>query len=286
MTEPLNWLLEDDNPAVKYRAQTEILGLHADNSEAKNWAFNNLPENWREANGLWRRYYITALAECGLSSSDIPEKFINKVFQEIEKSFDCGCGDFMLLTALVKLGFSEHEVVHNIIESIKSFGLPDGGFLCLHRVNKLKYVPKSCYKANLHALMLLAECSKKGINTNFKRQLLEYFFNPNIFYKSNNKESLVLDCREGWRTIDVFYPFEVMRVGLQNVVECFSALGYGNDKRLKEAWSMLERKKNEAGKIILKGSLTNSYLPKERVGKPSKWATFYYLLAENERSGK
>lgn len=284
MTELLNWLLEDNNAAIKYRTQTELLGLCVDSSDAKHWAFSKLPENWYEANGLWYRYYITALAECGLSSLDIPKEYINKAFHELEKTFDCGCGDFMLLTSLMKLGFSNHEVIRNIIGTLNTINFPDGGFLCLHRANKLNYTPKSCYKASLHALMFLAECHKNGINTDFEQSLIDYFFNRNIFYKSTDKTSLVLPNREGWQTIDVFYPFEVMRVGLQNVVESFSAIGYGNDKRLQEAWSILDNQKDEAGRVILKGTLTKSYLPKERVGKPSKWATFYTLLAETERS--
>lgn len=284
MTELINWLLDDDNAAVKYRTQTEILGLSADSSDVKSWIFSKLPENWHESNGLWYRYYITALAECGLSYFDIPEVYLNKAFKEIQKTFDCGCGDFMLLTSLVKLGFSDHEVIHDVIESLNNLGLPDGGFLCLHRVNKLKYTPKSCYKANLHALMFLAECQKNNININFKQALIDYFFNRNIFYKSTDKTSLVLCNRDGWRTIDVFYPFEVMRVGLQNVVESFSAIGYGNDERLQEAWGILGKQKDQLGRVILKGTLTKSYLPKERIGKPSKWATFYTLLAEKERS--
>lgn len=284
MTELLNWLLEDDNAAIKYRTQTELLGLSAESSDAKQWAFSKLPENWYEANGIWYRYYITALAECGLSSLDIPKEYINKAFDELETTFDCSCGDFMLLTALMKLGFSDHKVIRNIIETLNTINLPDGGFLCLHRAKKLKYTPKSCYKVNLHALMLLAECRKNGINTDFEQSLIDYFFNRNIFYKSTDKTSLVLSTREGWQTIDVFYPFEVMRVGLQNIVESFSAIGYGNDKRLQEAWSLLDNQKDKAGRVILKGTLTKSYLPKERVGKPSKWATFYTLLAETERS--
>lgn len=284
MTGLLNWLLEDKNPAIKYRTQTELLGLSVESSDAKHWAFSKLPENWHETKGLWYRYYITALAECGLSSLDIPEEYLNKAFNELETEFDCGCGDFMLLTALMKLGFSEHKVIRNIIETLYANNLPDGGFLCLNRLNKLDYTPKSCYKDNLHVLMFLAECHKNGINANFEQPLIDYFFYRNIFYQTTDKTALVLNNREGWRTIDVFYPFEPMRVGLQNVLESFSAMGYGNDKRLQEAWSILDNQRDEAGRVLLKGTLTKSYLPKESVGKPSKWATFYTLLAEAERS--
>ena len=96
----------------------------------------------------------------------------------------------------------------------------------------------------------------------------------------------MLNCREGWRTIDTFYPFEVMRVGLQNIVESISALGYGNDPRLQEAWDLLAAKQGADGKFSLDGTLSKSYLPKERVGKPSKWVTFYALLAQTERDTK
>ncbi len=190
----------------------------------------------------------------------------------------------MLLTSLMKLGFSEHESILPIIDGLAGHRLPDGGYLCLHRLSKLKYMPKSCYKANLHALLFLAECKKSGADISPLMPLVDYFLDRSIFYRSADKPSLVLNSREGWRTIDAFYPFEVMRVGLQNVLEAFCALGYGDDTRLQEAWSLLEACENSAGRIILGGTLTKSYLPKERVGKPSKWATFYALLARKQRS--
>lgn len=278
-----NWLLEDENPAIKYRTQTQLLGQHCDKGDVKNWIFDKLPANWFETNGLWYRYYITALAECGLSHEDVCREHFDKAFFELETMFDCNCGDFMLLTALVKLGFGNEKAIQSVIDSLASVQLPDGGYLCLHRVSKLKYTPKSCYKANLHALLFLAECTKKDIKTNFGQLIIDYFLNRNLFYKSTDSTALVLNSREGWRTIDTFYPFEVMRVGLQNIVEAFSALGYGKDDRLQNAWHILNSCKNREGKTLLKGSLTKSYLPKERVGKPSKWVTFYTLLAEMEK---
>lgn len=101
-------------------------------------------------------------------------------------------------------------------------------FLCLHRVSKLKYTPKSCYKANLHVLLLAAECVKQNIKCPYKDKLIQYFINHNVFYRSDNKDTLVLNTRHGWRTVDTFYPFKVMRVGLKNMVEAFCTLGLGN----------------------------------------------------------
>lgn len=278
--EVIQWLLEDKNPAIKYRTQTELLEQAADVSDAKAWIFSKLPENWHETKGLWYSYYVTALAECGLSCKDIPEEMLERSFAELDTKFNWACSDFMHLRALVALGFHEHEAIRNIIDRFRTLSLPDGGFLCLNRLNKLKYTPKSCYKANLHALMFLSECRKKGIDTSFGQPLIDYFLNRNLFYKSTDKNTLVINSREGWRTIDTFYPFEPMRVGIQNVMEAISVLGYGNDERLQEAWNILESFQDDTGKAILKRTLSKSYLPKERIEQPSKWVTFYTLLAQ------
>ena len=277
------WLLEPDNPAVHYRTQTEILNKAAGKQPVIDWLNEKLPAGWREQNGLWRTYYLTAIAECGLSIDDMRlDKDAALLLHGGNGAVDNGCGDFMHLRALIRLGLGNEPLVKDALSSIPKRQLPDGGFLCLHRLDKLKYTPKSCVKANMHALMLCAEGRKKGVELAFADGLLSYFWNHNIFYRTDHPDTLILPAREGWRTVDTFFPFEVMRVGLQNMVEALCALGFGNDPRLDEAWNLLENQRDESGKYLLKGTLTKAYLPKERIGKPSKWVTFYALLAKKE----
>lgn len=57
---------------------------------------------------------------------------------------------------------------------------------------------------------------------------VKYCTQTELLGEAGDKE-LVMDGKEGWRTIDTFYPFETMRVGLQNVVEAFCAVGYGKN---------------------------------------------------------
>lgn len=275
--EVLDWLLEDNNPAVKFRTKTELLEQEGDKTPVVEWIFSKTPCDWIETKGLWFVYYMTAFAECGLSYEDIPNEAIDRAF----KVQDSGCADFMLLTALMKLGMSDHPDMCRVIDNLGNQSLPDGGYVCQRIINKLSYTPKSCYKANLFALLFIAECKKKGVDITAFQPLIEYFFRRNIFYKSTNKTELVLGG-----TINTFYPFEPMRVGLQNVIEAFCALGYGNDERLQEGWDLLHSHEDETGKIILNGTLVKPYLPKtrEKAGKPSKWVTFYTLLAEKERN--
>lgn len=75
----------------------------------------------------------------------------------------------MLLRSLVKLGYANEPVILKIINELKNNILPDNGFLCLHRLSKLKYTPKSCYKANLHALLFLAETHKIGLECDMEK---------------------------------------------------------------------------------------------------------------------
>lgn len=276
----IQWLLQDDNPAAKYRTQTEILGQSVDKVPVLEWLNAFLPTDWMAGTGLWFRYYITAFAECGLSYTDIPLDKETIIGFGNAFPFEHSCADYMHLRALVKLGLTDEPTVAEIIKRLPERQLPDGGFLCLHRVDKLKRIPKSCMKASMYALLFCAECKKRGISTGIERSLLDYFWNHKLFYRTDSPDTLILNAREGWRTIDTFYPFEVMRVGLQNIVEAFCALGYGKDERLHEAWDLLNSQSDSDGKVILKGTLSKSYLPKERCGKPSKWATFYKMLSQ------
>lgn len=281
--EIINWLLEDNNPAVKYRTQTELLGQTADITDVKTWIFAKLPQDWFEAKGLWYTYYITALAECGLNKNDIPLEYLTRALDNIENNFEYGCADFMLLRSLVKLGFVKHPSVTKLIDTFSSDSLPDGGFLCIRRLRSFDYTPKSCYKVNVHALMFLSECAKCGVDVSFGQALVDYFLKRDIFYKSNDKTQIITNEREGWRIIDTFHPFEPMRVGVHNIVESLSALGYGQNDKLKQGWDFLYQYKNDDGKMLLSQTLSKSYLPKEKVGQPSKWVTFYTLLAEKEK---
>jgi len=70
-------------------------------------------DDWYKTKGLWYRYYVTALAECGLTLENIEREYIEKAFSELENTFDCNCGDFMLLRSLVKLGYANEPVMRH-----------------------------------------------------------------------------------------------------------------------------------------------------------------------------
>ncbi len=278
----IKWLTEDKNPAVAYRAASELLGQPADRSAATAWITSRLPDGWQNTHGLWYVYYLTALAECGLDRSDLADECISQV-SERPDNFECGCADFMLLRALVALGFGGEDKIRRVIEYATEHILPDGGFICLHRLKNYDHTPKSCYKSCLWALSAAAECAKHGVDCPFAEPLIGYFDRHNVFYRTDNPKVPIiggLDGDRGWRTIDTFHPPEPMRMGLHSVAYSLAALGKIDLYNV--AAELLKTKKDADGKYILDGTLTKSYLPKERVGKPSKWVTLYALLAEKE----
>ncbi len=279
----LNWLLDFGNPAVKYRTKTELMDLDDDPAEAFMWITQKLPADWYETKGLWYVYYINALAECGLNQSMMPSEWFEPAIDRLQTGFDYGCEAFMLLQAMVMLGFGENPKVRDIFALLHSKRLPDGGFLCERRKGKLNYIPKSCFKADYYALRLCSCCRKKGVVLDIEQDIVRYFLDRNLLFRRDHPEELVLDGKEGWRNADVFHPFEVMRVGIHNIMETISSLGYGNAPETAIGWNYLNLAKDNLGRVILAGTLTKSYLPKEKVGSPSAWATFYTLLAEKER---
>lgn len=277
------WLLDTGNPAVQYRTKTELLGLEAEPTESFQWIEKKLPADWYKIKGLWYVYYINALAECGLNQSMLPSEWFEVAMDRIRTSFDFSCEAFMLLQAMVTLGFGENPDVQKTFALLCGNRLPDGGFLCEKRKNRLEYIPKSCYKADYYALRLCSCCRKKGIVLEIEQELIRYFLDRNLLFRRDNLDELVLNGKEGWRNADIFHPFEVMRIGIHNIMETISSLGYGNAPETASGWNYLNSAKDDMGRVILSGTLTKSYLPKEKVGKPSAWATFYSLLAEKER---
>lgn len=284
-----DWLLEENNPAVRLRTLTGLCG-YPDNDPEVREARQRVKEtlsaavdlSWMDLDGQTLVYHLTALAEAGLVRDDLPvEPVISRL---LSQPFDANCADLMALRAMVMLGYGNDERLTKRLGLMNAARLPDGGWLCLHRREKMDRVPKSCIKVTMHGLLLAAELKRCGIDNPFNKQLVHYFLMRRLFYRMDKPDQLVLS-QPGRRMIDVFFPQEYFHVGLPVLVEALSVLGVGDAVELGEAWSLLEEKKDKEGKIPLEGTLPGirAYLPKERIGRPSKWGTFYAYSAWKNR---
>jgi len=284
--ELLNWLLEENNPSVRLRTLIELCDLSEDHREikaarrvvvSKLQAASDL--SWMSLKGQTVIYNLTALAESGLSCKNVDiEPCVDKLLSA--PYFDANCSELMALRAMVMLGYGKDTRLKKRLSQLAEAQLPDGGWLCLHRVRKMKKVPKSCMRAAMHGLLLAGELKKRGLYFSGSEQLIHYFLKRRLFYRTDDPTQIVVKHMN-----EVFFPIEYFSVGLPLLLDALAALGAGEARELQEAWSLLEKKKDDYGRILLEGTLpaNKSYLPKERVGKPSKWGTLYACLAWKNR---
>jgi hypothetical protein len=64
-----------------------------------------------------------------------------------------------------------------------------------------------------------------------------------------------------------------------------SLLGYGQDERMREAWRLLESKKDQTTGKYLSDGHSNTLWKPDRKGQPSKWISLYALLALKQCEG-
>ena len=298
----LNWLLEDENPAIKYRTLTEICNKTLDEcQEVYNSVWNDKQIikmlSKQNENGLWSEKdfggftsmrYLTAFAEHGLHKDSHLDNFVDytvALHQSYIKIGDGlgGCACPLTLRALVMLGYHDRNDVMELILKFASAQLYDGGFICKMKLDK-KPERKSCYKAAIAGVLLYAECKRKSVLPDNADKLINYFLKRDVFY-SSDKTKKFDEGRFGWRFVDNFFPVEPMRMGLPLIVSALSVLGAGNHPALTEAWEMLKEKEDANGKLKLDGTLTKQPCSFGKVGQENKWITFYALLADKYRSG-
>lgn len=292
----LKWLLENNNPAIKYRTMMEICDNKAEDcSEVYDliWQQYTIVSMLKkqDENGLFscKDYgvhtslrYLTAFAEHGLQVDKRLERFVDFT---IDFLFSCdrqgdlaGCATPLTLRALVMLGYHNDNNVKDLISRFVSMQLFDGGFMCKMKLG-IKPNRKSCYKATLSGLLLYAECKRKNILPSNVDKLIDYFLRRDVFYSSDKSVSFK-EGKAGWRFVDNFFPVEPMRMGLPQIVGALSILGVSGSPAVAEAWELLQKKVNEDGLLFLEGTLTKQPCSFGKVSQPNKWITFYALLAE------
>lgn len=280
----LDWLLDEDNPGVRVRALTGLCGLLDDDERviaARDLVSRRLEVardlSWIEHDSVKVVQNVLALAESGLMRETTSiDPLVNRW---LTGDFDANCFDYMIIRLFFMLGYGDDDRIRTRLLQMAESQLPDGGWICLHRLRKMNRVPKSCIKANMHALLLLSEMKLHGISFSGTDALIQYFLRRRLFYKMDSPTRLVMERSPGLRMIDAFFPQEGMRVGLPMLLYALSVLGAGQAPELQEAWEMLEAKSDEAGRVKHEGTVGKSSLPKERAGRPGKWVTLYALLA-------
>ncbi|MHA1995113.1 MAG: hypothetical protein ACW97Z_11270 [Candidatus Hodarchaeales archaeon] len=304
----IQWLLEEENPSIRYRTMVELQDIPTTSEEVKKAqeALQKYPVvqnilKKMQPEGYWQvkkregriigagveyadwsttHYVLSYLAELGVTRDNPQvEKATNRYLSlqqpdgDFWNHFSCLYG--LNIRTFVKLGFEEDPRVSKTIDLLKTMIREDQGYLCdLHEGKRKTRLVKSCYRGTVKVLFALSELPNLWTETHTKR-LVNYFLDRNVLYKTKHPTEFV--TRETGRTI---FPFSY-RAGLLEILYALAKMGYGDNSRVQNAWSILQDHRTAIGRYILDwtpGKTTNRYFYPGQKQTESKWVTFYAYL--------
>ncbi|SHM71931.1 hypothetical protein SAMN02746066_03018 [Anaerosporobacter mobilis DSM 15930] len=286
MNNVISWLLEGENPEVKYRTMIELLDIPKDDPEVKK-AYDDLLKSdivglimdKFKLNNKWEDVTaLCALAEFGLTRVDVPiDDYIERVIKNMDYSMKCA--KILLLRNLVSLGYYKHTWVKEEIALAFSNIREDGTFRCLDKTKKSndsKLPDMGCYRQTTTYLLLAAELKKIDVILPQFKLLINFYINHYVAFHSDNQGKAIIK-----EMVGTYYPFDHVKLGLQMTIYGLSVLGGANHSNCNKALALLESKKDCEGKYILDKSFP--YFEVGNIGEPNKWITLYALLSEKYR---
>ena len=308
----INWLLEEENPSVRYRTLTELLDRSLDDPEVvqskeqipSSAAVTNILD-WMHSDGYWlfknakgvfigdgveysdfntTHFCLAYLSELGMTGED------PRVYKVADRYLDLqqDDGDFMRhfsclyaynIRTFVRLGYRDDPRVQKTIDLMLGTERSDGGYLCdMHEGKYKAKAVKSCIRGSVKALLAFAELPEYHQYPRCK-DLVDYFLRRECLFRTGDPSQPINDD-----VVTTRFPI-TWRAGMVEILYALSKLGYGSRREVFRAWELLEKKKDSQGRYIL--DWTPSQVRKLfNVGKrnePSKWITLYALLAAKAR---
>jgi hypothetical protein len=300
----ISWLLQDDNPSVKARTLTELLG-QAETCPDVVQARERIQTSKTVAkvlapihpDGVWPRIGpsdncpecgISYLGELGLKNTHPTVQCAIEVFlsgQYEDGSFldsyttrenyynpkpnYSSCYYALTIRGLLQLGYHADPRVRKAIDFCLTQARFDGGYLCSK--SYVKDTTKSCIRGSKNVLLLFSELPEVW-HTSQCQHLVEYFLDRKVFYKRSDPTQFVTDQPAA------IFPFHY-RYGLLEPLYALSKMGYGNHPALTQAWQLLSQKRDEQGRYILDWKLPKCDFDPGKRGMANPWITLYAYLA-------
>jgi hypothetical protein len=297
----LVWLLREDQPAVRYYTLSDLIDRPANHSDVKQaysnipkkgWAFDILrkqrPEGyWESKRSLYRPKYTATnwmaivLSDLGMRKEN-PQirKTANLLFKEWMQNEEpnifhdevCIVGNTARM--LTRFGYEDDPRVRKLFDRLVEDQKEDGGWHCFESSKGTL----DCWEA-LAAFAALPKSKQTRKIKNSIERGAEFYLERRLF---DDGEKYLPWFRFHYPN---HYYYDVL-VGL----DVITRLGYGDDKRLRPAIKILNKKRQDDGTWILgkvhpdlgtgaKYSLAKKAIPfaLEESGKPSKWITLEAL---------
>jgi len=301
-TKVIDWLLEDNQPAVRYYALMDLLDYPKNDPEVrqayskiavKGWARDILMLQhkagyWESPKSLYYPKYTSTnwraivLSDLGLTSEDSRIALTSRLFFEYwldekkENIFEeeiCIVGNTARM--LTRFGYEDDARVKRLFDCIIADQKEDGGWHCFESdVGSL-----DCWEG-LSALASLQRPKRNKRMKNAIQRGAEFYLERKLFDDGEKKYS-------PWFRLHYpnHYYYDIL-VGLDVITK----LGYAADKRLEPAVKILEEKTRTDGKWAIDKAhpdIAPPYVPNyrrepkpfalEEPGKPSKWITLTAL---------
>lgn len=296
----LDWLLEDENPSIKYRTLTELLDFNHEDKSAKQakaaivssqtvkkimsimhpdgyWMYLGKGDTIQYGMSASTHFVLAYLSELGLDKDN------KSVSLAVERYLNLNPSDFHLnmsclyahnLRTFIRLGYKDDPRVKSRIQVLLNDKRFDGGYLCDQKTRNAR--TKSCIRGSIKALNAFTSIPELW-NDERCKQVVKYFLDRRVFFRQTKPEEIIRD-----ELLQVRFPF-VATGTLLEPVYALSVMGNGEDERMLEAWKKLSEKKDDCGKYISDGH-TNTLFKPDKKGQQSKWVTLYALLAIKNKS--
>jgi hypothetical protein len=303
----LEWLLEPENPSVRYRTLTELLGAPQDDPDVQQaraailtsspvrkifarmhpdgyWLHRGLGAGISYAMSSSTHFVLAYLAELGLDRTDgriaravdrylalsEPDKAEPNLW-EIPPDYrnHQSCLYAYNLRTFIRLGYRDAPRIQERVDVLLNDRRTDGGYLC----ERPSFSPKtkSCIRGTVKALMAFAELPELWDSERCKA-LVDYFLRRQVIYKSGKPGELIRG-----EVVATIFPF-VISGSLLEPLYALSRMGYGDHLALADAWRHLAAKRDEQGRYLLDRSLISIFNAGPN-GQPNKWVTLYAFAA-------
>jgi hypothetical protein len=303
--ELIEWLLDENDPSLKYRVLTELLDLPQDNTDVvqiKSKIEGSPPVksllNAMHADGYWLQentrtnivygkgveygafatthFCLSYLSELGLTKENPLVAKASDRYLSLQKSDGDWWNHYSCLYAynirtFIKLGYRNDPRLQKTIDLLLNTTRPDGGYLCNTHENKHQ-TRKSCIRGANKALMAFAEMPKYWQHPRCL-QLVDYFLKRNAIFDNSHTRLVNHDMEYN------SFPI-IWRCNVWEPLWSLSKMGYGSLSELNDAWEYLEKNKNQKGQYILAWTPTQSPWKVGKRGQPNKWVTLYSLLTK------
>jgi hypothetical protein len=302
--DPLSWLLEEDNPSVRYFTLRDLLHRPPDDSELVTARSNIMasrpvqeilsaqyPEgHWiKPDRGYSPKYRATVwqllfLAELGATHNRAIDRGCRVVLQ---KTFLLEAGLFSatkyatgtvtclngnLLASLCRLGYGDHSTVRTV-SHVLAQRIVEEGFDCpanaMDRTRRETWLPCAwgAIKA-LRAYALIPEGQRSPLVQKAILRGVEFILSHDLSmgdYPSGSNKVSPLWFRLGF---PLGYHSDVLEA-----LEVLAQLGRGGDPRLQPAIEFVLNKQDSQGRWPLEHTLDRTWTRFGKNGKPSKWVT-------------